>query len=219
MSKDRYEIMIAEYTAIAGYIQQFLTLRASILGLGAAMAGALLSISLGAQGYMQYALDMILVGLICALERMIGSTIRATFVFASRLADIAGEFGSTDYWVFWRRYLMKRPHDGGQHTYLIAFRFLIASCLGWILFRYLPPACRILTGTVNIESVLPATLICSTVPLLLWRFFRIDNNLDPRRFGPAINATWEQIRRDVQEEIIKQCKGNSPNQPMETTTQ
>lgn len=161
------------------------------------MAGALLSTSLSAQFPMSHLLDAIATVLIFTIERMLGATVRPAYVFACRMTDISEKFGVIPYWRFWRRYLNKRPRDGGQYAYLIAMRFLIAACAIWIIAHHGDALRQLLLGNFTFTSVVSAILIGVSAPFLGWRFFRVAEELDPKRFADKIGRAWVEACAEI----------------------
>jgi hypothetical protein len=217
MDESQRDVLLQEYQSLAGYIQHFYILRASVLGLGAAMVGALLSTSLSAHFPMSHMLDALAALLIFTIERMLGATVRPPYVFACRMTDISEKFGVIPYWRFWRCYLKKRPHDGGQYTYLIAMRFLIVASALWIIAHHGDALRKLLLGNITLPNVFSAILIGITAPFLGWRLHRVDDELDPKRFVDKIEKAWNESCTEIRSTVDNTNTNVGPDKGVQET--
>jgi len=197
----RTALLMQEYQSMANYVSTFFVMRASILGIGVAMMGALIDFGRTAGPTFGLYFQACVVAVAFVMHKLIGASIRTSYPFAARIAQICSELDGLSYWHIWSHYVRSRPQDGGTWIFVIAQRFVYAGALSYLGVSI------VVAGTKDTPTwpcsaywMIQIIVLLAGTALVSYGFLRIRRDMDPGRFGSSVTSCWTEAIKLVEED-------------------
>lgn len=131
------ELLVQEYANLHQLIRLFFSGRAIILGMGLTVWSGLLQFIYETNPEPSYVYDFLVVIIPLGISRMMIPTVRASYVFQSRLSEIAKKANIADYWTVWPKYVKHRPDDSGTKAFELVLYFIYLATVLHVVVRIL----------------------------------------------------------------------------------
>jgi hypothetical protein len=203
LNTDLQNILVREYTSMSDFSKAFILVRGSVLALGIAIIGVLIQNSIEADFPYYYGYNIIACTFLFVLVKMVGATIRATYVFGKRMSEICELFGYADYWKIWSKYSKIRSVDSGTKSSSYLLYFLFFGTAVFVLLMHT----TILYSLIDDNSSLSRISLEMLVVIILIIGFiiglvQIRSETEPDKFIELIDNTWIQANQELKNDDL-----------------